>query len=265
MADRDAGRDPYAGAAPGWAADAALVYRPLAAELVRRHPGPLAGLVVLDAGAGTGLVGDELARAGARPLAVDLSADMLRWRRAERPPALAGDVTRLPLADRCVDAAVAAFVLNHVPDPAAGLRELGRVTRPGGAVLAAVYANVESNGPRDAVDAAAVHAGFEPPAWYEELRSARAPRTGTPEALAGLARAAGLAVLDAVDVAVDVGVRTAEDLVRYRFGQAQYTAWFAAMPPARAAEVRAAAVAAVRPVMAPYRPRVVQLVARAQA
>jgi SAM-dependent methyltransferase len=254
--------DLYAGAAPGWDSDAALVYRPLAAELVRRHPGPLAGRVVLDAGAGTGLVEGELARAGARPLAVDLSADMLRWRRAERPPAVAGDVTRLPLADRCVDAAVAAFVLNHLPDPGAGLAELARVTRPGGAVLAAVFTNVEDNGPRDAVDAAAARAGFEPPAWYDELRTSWAPRSGTPDALAGLATAAGLAVLDVADVAVDVGVRTAEDLVRYRFGQAQYSGWLAGMPPARADEVRAAAVAAVRPVMAPYRPRVVQLVAR---
>jgi SAM-dependent methyltransferase len=255
--------DRYAGAAARWAADAALVYRPLAVALVRRHPEPLAGRVVLDAGAGTGLVGEELARAGARSLAVDLSADMLRWRRAERPPAVAGDVTRLPLADGCVDAAVAAFVLNHLPDPGAGLAELARVTRPGGAVLTAVFANVEDNGPRDAVDAAAARAGFEPPAWYDELRSSWAPRSGTPDALAALARAAGLGVEDVADVAVDVGVRTAEDLVRYRFGQAQFTAWLSAMPPERAAEVRAAAVAAARPVMAPYRPRVLHLVARA--
>jgi SAM-dependent methyltransferase len=254
--------DHYAGAAAAWAGDAALVYAPLAAALVRRHPGPLDGLVVLDAGAGTGLGSAALAAAGARPVAADLSPDMLRWRRAERPPAVVADVTRLPFATAAVDGAFAAFVLNHLPRPVAGLRELARVTRPGGAVLAGVYANVESNGVRDVVDAAAARAGFEPPAWYRELRSEWAPQTGTPEALAGLARDAGLEVAGAEETAVDVGIDSAADLVRYRFGQAQYAGWLARMPPERAAEVRAAAEAAVRPVMEPYRPRVVLLVAR---
>jgi SAM-dependent methyltransferase len=254
--------DHYAGAAAAWADDVSLVYAPLARELVRRYPGPVAGRVILDAGAGTGLVGAELARAGARPVATDLSPGMLRWRVAERPPAVVADVTRLPFAGASVAGAVAAFLLNHLPRPQAGLDELARVTRPGGAVLASVYANVPGNGVRDVVDEAAVRAGFEVPAWYEELRTGRAPQVGTPESLGGAASRAGLEVLDVAEVPVDVGVHTAEDLVRYRFGQAQYTPWFAAMPPGRAAEVRAAAVAAARPVMTPYRPRVLLLVAR---
>ena len=55
--------DPYAGVAPTWDADAARVYGPIAADLVAAAPHPLAGHVVLDAGAGTGLAGREL-RAG---------------------------------------------------------------------------------------------------------------------------------------------------------------------------------------------------------
>ena len=43
------------------------------------------------------------------------------------------DIRALPLAAQSVDAAAAAFVLNHLTDPSAGLAELARVTRPGAA------------------------------------------------------------------------------------------------------------------------------------
>ncbi|MFD2093118.1 class I SAM-dependent methyltransferase [Blastococcus deserti] len=108
-----------------------------AGELVRRAPHPLAGRTVLDAGAGTGLGSAALAAAGARVVALDLSADMLSWQLGARPPAVVGDVTRLPLRDDAVDDVLAAFVLNHLVDPHAGLAELRRVTRPGGALLRA--------------------------------------------------------------------------------------------------------------------------------
>ena len=63
---RDVVDDPYAGVARTWDADAARVYRPIAADLVAAAPHPLAGRVVLDAGAGTGLAGRELGRASCR-------------------------------------------------------------------------------------------------------------------------------------------------------------------------------------------------------
>jgi nicotinamidase-related amidase len=69
--------DPYAGVAPTWDSDAARVYGPIAADLVAATPHPLAGRIVLDAGAGTGLVSRELQRADARVVALDLSVDML--------------------------------------------------------------------------------------------------------------------------------------------------------------------------------------------
>ena len=61
---------------PG-SSDAARVYGPIAADLVAATPHPLAGRIVLDAGAGTGLVSRELQRADARVVALDLSVDML--------------------------------------------------------------------------------------------------------------------------------------------------------------------------------------------
>ena len=79
--------DPYAGVAPTWDADAARVYRPIAADLAAAAPHPLAGRLVLDAGAGTGLAARELVRAGARVVAVDASVACSRGTATSaRPP-----------------------------------------------------------------------------------------------------------------------------------------------------------------------------------
>jgi SAM-dependent methyltransferase len=50
-----------------------------------------------------------------------------------------GDLAMLPLAAASVDAAASAFVLNFLPDPAAGLAEMRRVVRPGGVVACWVW------------------------------------------------------------------------------------------------------------------------------
>lgn len=253
--------DPYSGAAHGWATGAQLVYQPLAAELVRRAPHPLRGRLVLDAGAGTGLGSTELARVGARPVAVDRSLDMLVWQRCTRPPAVVGDVTRLPLRDGGVDDALAAFVLNHLDDPAAGFTELARVTRPGGALLASVYSTASRSAARDRVDEAAHACGFAFPAWYLAMKANVTPLLGDASAMARAAQANGWQVRDVVEQAVDVGVWTAADLVDYRFGQAMYTAWLAGLTPAGQRAVRQAVINEVSPVMQPYRPIVVLLAA----
>jgi len=44
------------------------------------------------------------------------------------------DADRLPLTDATVDAVLAAGLLTHVGDPAATLREVARVVRPGGRI-----------------------------------------------------------------------------------------------------------------------------------
>ena len=158
--------DRYAGAGRRWAHGATLVYGPIAAELVAMSPHPLAGRTVLDAGAGTGAVSSALAARHARPIAMDLSIDMLAWNARTRPPCVAGDIRALPVRNGRVDDAVAAFVLNHLTEPSAGLAELVRVTRPGGAVLAAVFSNASRSEARDRVDAVAREAGWQIPDWY---------------------------------------------------------------------------------------------------
>ncbi len=184
--------DYYAGAGRRWATGATLVYGPIAAELVAMSPHPLAGRTVLDAGAGTGAVSSALTARRAHPVAMDLSLGMLAWNVRVRPPCAVADIRALPLAARPVDAAVAAFVLNHLAQPSAGLAELARVTRPGGAVLAAVFSNASRSQARDRVDAVAQDAGWQVPDWYVDLKTTAVPILGSAGAMGAAADAAGL-------------------------------------------------------------------------
>ena len=188
---------------------------------------------------------------------------MLAWDAGHRPPAVAGALEALPLRDDAVDDTVAAFVLNHVDDPTAALAELARVTRPGGAVLATVAAaTTRHRAVRDRIDAVVADAGFVPPPWYAHLTQAQAPLLGDVPAMTSAAESAGLVDVVVTEHAADVGVDRPEDLVDYRLGQAHVAAWLAGLPEADRAALRGAAVDAVTPVMAPYRPPVVTLVAR---
>jgi SAM-dependent methyltransferase len=89
-----------------------------------------AGARVLDVGAGDRPY-DELFRDAAQIVAVDVPGN----RRAD----LHGSVEALPVEDATFDLVVCLQVLEHVPDPAAAVRELRRVVRPGGRVLASTH------------------------------------------------------------------------------------------------------------------------------
>jgi SAM-dependent methyltransferase len=54
---------------------------------------------------------------------------------------------QLPWPDRTFDAAVAQLVVHFMPDPVAGLREMARVVRPGGVVVACVWDHAGDQGP----------------------------------------------------------------------------------------------------------------------
>lgn len=251
--------DHYAGAARRWAQGATIVYRPIAGQLLATSPHPLAGRVVLDAGAGTGVASAALTDLGARPVAVDLSVDMLAWDTHRRPPAAVADVTRLPLLDGSVDDTVAAFVYNHLTQPELALAEAARVTRPGGALLACVYANTSRSEVRDAIDQAARAEGWHTPDWYIEIKQQATPLLGTAENMARVAKQAGLGDVHVDERPVDVGVTEAEQLVDYRLGQAHFAGWLDTLNPDRAEEVRGRLVEAIRPIMVPYRPIVIFL------
>jgi SAM-dependent methyltransferase len=251
--------DHYAASGPRWALGAELVYRPIAAALVATSPHRLSGRIVLDAGAGTGAASAALRRRGAHVVAIDLSPAMLASQQAARPPCAAADIRALPMPSGAVDDSVAAFVLNHLGDPGTGLAELARVTRPGGAILAAVFANDSRSAARDRIDAAALAAGWQAPAWYREMKTVSAPILGTADAMAAAAYAAGLGQVHTEERPVDVGVTEAGQLVHYRLGHPVFAAWLDALGPARAAAFAAEAERAVGDAMAPFRPSVVFL------
>ena len=101
------------------------------------------GRRVLDVGSGPGALTAELAaRLGADAVAaVDPSAPFLEALRERAPgvEAVQARAEELPFADGAFDAALAQLVVHFMRDPVAGLREMARVTRPGGVVAACVW------------------------------------------------------------------------------------------------------------------------------
>ena len=90
---------------------------------------------VLDLAAGTAVSTVELAASGAWCVAADFSVGMLTAGAGRRVPKVAGDATKLPFADGVFDAVTISFGLRNVVDHVAGLREMARVTRPGGRLV----------------------------------------------------------------------------------------------------------------------------------
>jgi SAM-dependent methyltransferase len=113
---------------------------------------------VADVGCGNGIYLAELARRGhAGPvLGADLSGGMLRAARSRAPAAglVVADAAVLPLSDDGCDLTLAMHMLYHVPDPQAVVRELRRVTRPGGQVLVGLNGADHLRELRDLVHAA---------------------------------------------------------------------------------------------------------------
>ena len=252
-------RGAYRGAAGSWAEDASLAYVPLARHLLGRLGGRLPGPEGLDVGAGTGAVGDVLRELGARVTSVDLEHDMLLHRHTDRCRALVADVARLPLRAAVFDVTVAGFLLNHVADHVTALRELRRVTRPGGVALASVFA-AERSVAKEAVDGTLRAFGWTPPHWYDVVRE-RADAVGTPALLESRAAEAGWDDVSVRGVAVAVGLDEPAAVVRYRLGLAHASSFVARMTPREREALTTQAAAAVAATREPFRPVVLELMA----
>jgi SAM-dependent methyltransferase len=110
-----------------------------------------AGQRALDVGCGPGALTTELVRrlGPAAVAAVDPSASFVEAALARHPGA---DVRRahaeeLPFPDNSFDATIAQLVVHFMSDPVAGLREMARVTQPGGVVAACVWDHAGDQGP----------------------------------------------------------------------------------------------------------------------
>ena len=163
----------YAGAARPGAAAAVLAYAPLARHLIDRCPIDIADRRVLDAGSGTGVAADVLAARGVRVVACDIEMDMLRAM-TSRHTSVLSDVYALPFRGDAFDMCVAAFVLNHLPDPALALREMHRVTTSGGAILASVF-STERPRAKSAIDDVLASYGWRAPRCTTSCSGTRRP------------------------------------------------------------------------------------------
>jgi len=89
---------------------------------------------ILDNGCGIGELHERLPSANITGL--DISAEMVRIAGTKYERAVIGDSQTLPFEDGYFDTIFARSLIHHLPDPARGVREMARVMRPGGELVA---------------------------------------------------------------------------------------------------------------------------------
>lgn len=159
------------------------------AEALLDRVGPRPGERVLDVATGTGIVARRAAprvAPGGRVVGLDLNDGMLavaRTAAADARPAIAwvrGDAAALPFGDAAFDRVLCQQALQFLPEPVLALREMRRVTAPGGSLGLGVLRGLEHHPAyRALADALERHAGREAaammrspfPAWSaDDLR-----------------------------------------------------------------------------------------------
>lgn len=139
------GSDPYANNSPFWIRimrDKLDRYRTeLTDAAVLSALGPVTDHTVLDGGCGEGYLSRELAHRGALVTGLDASASLIAAAREERDRLglrinhYVASLDSIPEDDGTFDAVVCNHVINDTEDPAAALKEIGRVTKSGGRLV----------------------------------------------------------------------------------------------------------------------------------
>ncbi len=167
--------------------------------------GVAAGQRALDVGCGPGALTAQLVeRLGADAVAaVDPSESFVAATSARFPGAdvRPGVAEELPFADDTFDISLAQLVVHFMTDPVAGLREMARVTRPGGVVATCVWDHAGDSGPLS-LFWRAVHEGDPGARGEAGLAGAREGH------LLELAEAAGLRTVEPTVLAVSVHYAT---------------------------------------------------------
>ncbi|MGP3977969.1 demethylmenaquinone methyltransferase [Streptomyces sp. 8N114] len=95
----------------------------------------------LDVACGTGVSTEELAQSGATVIGIDRSPGMVACGAARSLDLRVGDALALPFEAATFDAVTIMFGLRNVVDPGAALREMARVTRPGGRLVVCEFSH----------------------------------------------------------------------------------------------------------------------------
>lgn len=189
---------------------------------VEEHMGDVRGLAIADIGCGTGRHAIAWAAAGAHVTALDFSDGMLNRARMKAADRMAAGETPgrldfhvhnltqpLPLADRSFDRVTCCLVLEHIPDIAALLREMGRICRPDGIILVTEL--------HPAMALRGISARFTDPQTGRETRPASVPKQISDYVMA--VKAAGLTLDHISEHAVD------ESLAARSPRAAKYIGW----------------------------------------
>ncbi|WP_411861557.1 malonyl-ACP O-methyltransferase BioC [Vibrio sp. MACH09] len=119
--------------------------REVGERLMEKMPESLQGLKVLDIGCGTGYFSNRLADKGAKVVAADLSAEMLQQARCRCLNKVelyqVADAESLPFSDNQFDVVFSSLALQWCLDLSVPLKELQRVTKPGGKIYFSTLAD----------------------------------------------------------------------------------------------------------------------------
>ncbi|MCU1599995.1 MAG: ubiquinone biosynthesis methyltransferase UbiE, partial [Frankiales bacterium] len=99
------------------------------------------GQTALDLAAGTATSSAALAKSGATVIGCDFSLGMLKEGLGKGVPLVAGDALRLPFADASFDAVTISFGLRNVASTLEALKEMRRVTKPGGRLVVCEFSH----------------------------------------------------------------------------------------------------------------------------
>ena len=175
--------------------------------------GDVRGRTIADIGCGTGRHALRWAAGGAIVTGVGFSSGMLDRARnkpgAERVTFIQHDLTRpLPLPDAAFERVTCCLVLEHIPDIAALLREMGRICRPDGFIVATEL--------HPAMGLRGISARFTDPASGVETRPASVPKQISDYVMAAIR--AGLTIDDLSEHVIDAEIAARSERARKYLG-----------------------------------------------